>query len=158
TDKATGRPVQTVIRCSVHDENPFRKEAPGLTFEENLWTRADGTFRIVGLPGRSVVTAQTGDPRYVSRVGADRIKDLHRFNVFQPFNAIVEINPDKDAKEVKCDLVLETGGTLSGTVMDSEGRPLSGAKVAGLSRPGEWEQQPLRSTTFAVTTLQPGET
>src|SRR5262249_50847965 len=79
TDKATGRPVQTVIRCSVHDENPFRKEAPGLTFEENLWTRADGTFRIVGLPGRSVVTAQTGDPRYVSRVGADRIKDLHRF-------------------------------------------------------------------------------
>jgi RNA polymerase sigma factor (sigma-70 family) len=27
-DKATGKPVQSFIRCSVHDENPFRTEAP----------------------------------------------------------------------------------------------------------------------------------
>jgi hypothetical protein len=158
TEKATGKPVQSFIRCSVHDENPFRREAPGLIFEENLWTRADGTFRFAGLPGRSVVTAQTGDPRYVSKAGADRIRDLNRFNLFQPFNAIVEINPDKDAKEVKCDLVLDSGGALSGKVVDSEGRPLSGAKAAGLSRPGEWQQEPLRSAAFTVTTLQPQET
>jgi RNA polymerase sigma factor (sigma-70 family) len=157
TEKATGRPVHSFIRCSVHDENPFRREAPGLTLEED-WGHADGTFRFVGLPGRSVVMGQTGDPRYLSKVGSDRIKDLNRFNIFQPYNAIVEINPDKDAKEVKCNLVFETGGTLSGKVVDSQGQPLSGAKAAGLSQSGEWEHEALKSPTFTVTTLRPGDT
>jgi hypothetical protein len=127
-----------------------------LTFEDD-WSRADGTFRFAGLPGRSVITAQSTDPRYVSKAGADRIKDLNRFNNIQPFNVVVEINPDKDAKEVNCELALETGGTLSGKVVDSAGRPLSGAKVAGLGRAGDWDNEPLKSAEFTVTTLQPQE-
>ncbi len=158
TEKDTGKPVQTVIRCNVHDENPFRREVRGLTFEDNNWTHADGSFRFVGLPGRSVVTAATGDPRYLPRVGADRIKDLQRFNVFQPFNGVVEINPDKDAKEVQCDITLETGRKLGGRVLDPEGRPLAGVKVAGLGRADDWEQEPLRTATFSVLAIQPGET
>jgi RNA polymerase sigma factor (sigma-70 family) len=158
TEKATGKPVRTVIHCAVHGDNPFRKEARGLTFENNVWNRPDGSFRFVGLPGRSVVTAQTGDPRYLTQVGADRIKDLNRFNLFQRFNAVVEINPNKDDKEVRCDIALETGQTLSGKVFDSEGRPLSGANVAGLSRAGEWERVPLRTEEFTVVSLHPDET
>ncbi len=52
TDKATGKPVRSEIRYSVFEDNPFRKEAPGLKFEDSLWTRdGDGSFRFAGLPG-----------------------------------------------------------------------------------------------------------
>ncbi len=52
SDKATGKPVQSIIRYAVFEDNPFRKEAPGLTFEDNLGYRAgNGSFRFAGLPG-----------------------------------------------------------------------------------------------------------
>jgi RNA polymerase sigma factor (sigma-70 family) len=158
TEKASGKPVQCGISCAVHDENPFRREARGLRFEHNMVTNADGSFCFAGLPGRSVVAASSSDPRYVIRVGADRIKDLPRFNFFQHFNAIVEINPGKDAKEVRCDITLESGRTLSGKVVDPEGRPLTGVKAAGLGQTGSWEHESLPTAAFTVLALQSGET
>src|SRR5262249_51339373 len=59
TDKATGKPVHSIIRWGVYEDNPFRREAPGLTFPENFSTRIqDGSFRFAALPGRGLVTAQ----------------------------------------------------------------------------------------------------
>jgi RNA polymerase sigma factor (sigma-70 family) len=156
TDKGTGKPVHSIIRCAVFPNNPFLQEAPGLTFEENMWTYAGmGSFRFAGLPGRSVVMAQTTDPGYVSRVGADRIKDLDRYRLFQSYHAITEIDPAKDAKVVRCDLVVESGRSLKGTVLGPDGRPLAGAKVAGLRSPGAWDQ--LMTAEFTAVALQPGE-
>lgn len=157
TDKATGKPVHSIISCAVSPDNPFRQEAAGLTFEHNKWTYAgDGSFRFAGLPGRSVVIAQTTESGYRPKVGADRIKDLDRFNLFQPFHAIAEINPPKDAKAVRCDLVLEAGRALSGTVLDPDGRPVTGTKVMGLRMSGAWDD-PLEMAAFTVVALEPGE-
>jgi RNA polymerase sigma factor (sigma-70 family) len=159
TDKATGKPVHSIIRWTVFEDNPFRKEAPGLTFEDNMWTRArDGSFRFAALPGRGVVTAQAAESRYLTRVGADRIEGVDRLGLIQPFHTVMEINPAKDAESVRCDIVLDPGRTLSGKVLDSEGRPLAGARVAGLSGTGHWEHEPLRTAAFTVVALGPGET
>jgi RNA polymerase sigma factor (sigma-70 family) len=157
TDKATGKPVHSIIHCAIFPQNPFRKEAPGLTFEDSNWTYAkDASFRFAGLPGRSVVTALTTEPGYLNNVGADRIKDLARYRLFQPFHAIAEINPEKDAQVVRCNLVVESGGTLKGTLLGPDGQRLLGVKAAGLRSAGVWEQ--LETAEFTALALQPGET
>jgi hypothetical protein len=159
TDKATAKPVHSVIRCAVFEDNPFRKEAPGLTFENGMWTRpGDGSFRFATLPGRGVVTAQGSPQRYLLGVGADRIKGLDRLYLSTPYNTVVEINPAKDAKSVKCEILLDPGRTRGGQVLGPAGRPLAGVRVAGLRRAGDWEQEPLRTATFTVLALHPEET
>jgi RNA polymerase sigma factor (sigma-70 family) len=158
TERATGKPVHSVIRCAVFPDNTFRKEAPGLTFEGNMNRAWDGTFRFATVPGRSVITAQSLPQPYLTNVGADRIKGLDRLHLLDPYNTVVEINPPKDAKSVKCDIVLESGGTLSGSVLGPDRRPLSGTRVAGLGPAGYWQNEPLRTAAFTVLALRPDET
>lgn len=166
TDKATGEPVYSAIRCGVFDDNPYRKEARGLHFEHALWNHAgDGTFRFVTLPGRGVIAAQAVPPRYRSylfKVGADRIEGLDRhlqlrLNM-EPYHTIVEIDPDKDAKDVRCDIVLDPGPSLGGTVLGPDGQPLAGAKAGGLGAGGDRQYEPLRTAKFTVRALAPNET
>src|SRR5205807_1804948 len=77
TDKATSKPVHSIIHYAVFQDNPFRQEAPGLTFDQQMQTRAeDGTFRFVGLPGHTVVAAQAWAGQYLRGVGFNRIKEL----------------------------------------------------------------------------------
>ena len=158
TDKATGKPVHSTIRYAVFPDNPFRKEAPGLTFDDYMQTRAqDGSFRFVALPGRGVVTARAWQQKYLTDVGADRIKG--RESLFlQPFHTAVVIDPARDADTVRCDIVLDPGLTLRGTVIDAERRPLTGVRVAGLNGNGDWEYFPLPAAAFTVRALRPGET
>jgi hypothetical protein len=134
-----------------------------LIFDDNMRTGAkDGSFRFAGLPGRCVVMARAWEPRFLTGVGADRIKGLLNIlgNRLPPlhfsFHAFVEINPAKDAQVVKCNIMLDPGGTLSGTVVDADGRPLAGAQAGGLKMPGAWE--PLQTAAFTVAALRPGET
>jgi hypothetical protein len=166
TDKETGKPVHSVIHCGVFDDNPYRKEARGLHFERLMWNHAgDGTFRFATLPGRGVLAAQAVRPRYLSylfNVGADRIEGLDRhlqlrLNL-EPYHTVVEINPDKDAKDVRCDIVLDPGPSLVGTVLGPDGQPLAGAKAGGLGAGGDRHYEPLRTAKFTVRALHPNET
>ncbi len=142
TDKETGKPVPSVIHCGVFDDNPYRKEAHGLHFEHLMWNHAgDGTFRLATLPGRGVLAAQAVRPHYLSyrfKVGADRIEGLDRhvqlrLNL-EPYHTVVEINPNEDARDVRCDIALDPGPTLGGTVLGPDGQPLVGVKAGGLAR------------------------
>src|SRR5262249_7428586 len=143
TDKVTGKPVPSWIRYGVFEDNPNRRGAPGLTFEHDMKTRPeDATFRFVGLPGHGVVTAQGWAGRYLRGIGGDRLKRLAPPFVGQGyFNTAVEISPEKGAEAVTCDLALDPGRTLSGTVAGPDGKPLAGAMAAGLSVAGDWEHQ-----------------
>src|SRR5262249_38631944 len=110
------------------------------------------------LPGHGVVTAQAWAGRYLRGVGGDRLKGLAPPFVGQGyFNTAVEISPEKGVESVTCDLALDPGRTLSGTVAGPDGKPLDGAIVAGLSVAGDWEHQPLSTAAFIVTALKPGE-
>jgi hypothetical protein len=68
----------------------------------------------------------------------------------------VEINAPKDAGTVRCDVVLDPGRTLTGTVADADGRPLAGVRAAGLGKDDE-EYRPLEKPAFTVAALKPGE-
>jgi hypothetical protein len=159
TDKATGKPVHSIIRWAVYQDNTFRKEAPGLIFPENFSTRAqDGSFKFAALPGRSLITAQAWSGGYLTGVGADKFKGVAPpFFLSDYFNTAVEINPARDAATVRCDIVLDPGRTLTGTVADADGRPLAGALVTGLGRAGDGAYRPLETPAFTVAALKPGE-
>ncbi len=59
---------------------------------------------------------------------------------------------------MRCDIVVDAGRTLSGTILDAAGRPLAGALVAGLGESGDWEHEPLPTAAFTVLALRLDET
>ncbi len=114
------------------------------------------SIRQINRKGQGVITELTSAQPYVFKVGADRIKGLDRLRLPQDYHTAMEIEPAKDAKVMRCDIVLDPGRTLSGKVLDPAGRPLIGVQVAGLRTPGVW--QPLRTAAFTVVALMPDET
>jgi RNA polymerase sigma factor (sigma-70 family) len=170
-DKVTGAPLHAQVQYAVFEDNPNRKQVPGLSVEEYLATNAqDGKFRTVGLPGRGLIAARAWNDRYLFGVGADKIKGLESDRHFrtypylvyaQGFHQLIELNPKADDKLVTCDLLLDPGRTLKGKVLGPDGEPLAGAKVCGLRSYGShgiWEYNPLQTSEFVVTGLAKGKT
>jgi RNA polymerase sigma factor (sigma-70 family) len=157
TDKVTGKPVPALIEYAVFQDNSFRQEAPGLTFEDRIDTRPeDGTFRFVGLPGHSVVGAQAWRGQYLRGVGFNRFKDL-AFGGLGGFHTAVEINPAKDAETARCDLLLDPGRTLTVTVLAPDGKSLTGVQAYGLQGPGDWGHEPGKTAEFTVAAMRSDE-
>src|SRR5262249_1271585 len=101
-DKATGKPVRAQIEYFLLPDNPHIKEAPGLS-TNRLENRDDGTFRLIGLPGRSLVVARAWGDRHLVGVGAENIKGRLQYGFLdtQPglahpthYHTLVELNPD----------------------------------------------------------------
>jgi hypothetical protein len=171
TDKVTGKPVAARIEYFVFDDNPHRQEAPGFTTNSYLDNDPqDGSFRLVGMPGRSMIVARAWGDRYVLGVGADQIKgrDEHGFYPTYPhlcsavhYHRLVELNPAADAKSVTCDILLDPGRTLTGTIFDPDGKLLEGARVSGLKSYGHgagyWEHEPLKTAQFTMTGVAAGQ-
>jgi RNA polymerase sigma factor (sigma-70 family) len=172
TDKETGRPVRAVVSYGAFADNPHVKEAPGFrdSDTDHLQTRtaADGSFTLVGLPGRGLLAAKPAnreqESSYITAAGADEIKgtrwDDDHFNTEpQPinvsqFNTLAEVNPAKDAESVVCDLVLDPGKTVTGTVVDPDGKPVTGASIDGVR--GVWlHLKDLPTAEFRVPGVDP---
>jgi hypothetical protein len=166
TDKITGKPVPCGVQYFLFGDNPHLKEAPGLVTNLYYQNRAkDGTFRLVGLPGR-VVVAALADDDYLFGVGIEKIPALRPPRVRrlvpdsyvpEQFHALAEVNLDPAAESVRCHLVLDPGQTLTGTVVEPHGLPLAGAFARGLNGKGvgTWTALPLKTATFTVRALQP---
>ena len=75
TDKDTGEPVKAFVEYNAFRDNPHLSEAPGFD-EARVWEYSqepDGTYRVVALPGRGVISAISGRERAVpDRRGAGR--------------------------------------------------------------------------------------
>ena len=164
-DKATGRPVPAHVEYAVFADNPNRTEVPDLSVDNDTQTRPDGTFRLVGLPGRGLIGARGHDDRYRMAVGADKIKGTDENGLFQTyprvllagnFHTLVEVNPAKGADALECEVALDPGRALTGTVLGPKGKPLAGALACGLTATGTWESQPLKGAEFTLTGLEKG--
>src|SRR5262249_44275573 len=79
-------------------------------------------------------------PGYLVGVGADRINGRTRRGDFitWPYivdppthNTLVGLDLARDARFVTCNLVLDPGKTVRGTVVDPDGKPISGVIVKG---------------------------
>ena len=85
TDKVTKKPVVARIYYFPFLNNPFANKLPeyhngNVDGDENrYWTRADGSFRLVGLPGRAIVGAlASGGTRYRAGIGASEIGGMNK--------------------------------------------------------------------------------
>lgn len=192
TDKATGRPVPSRLTYYPFLSNPFAQKSPQFrqsfmtgsshSIGDNMryLTRSDGTFRLVGLPGRGIVAADAlpwaARPTpfalgglYRKGVGASEIAGMDKDGRFPTYrnmetasskrnDALKEINPPAGTPAVICNLVLDTGGTLRIKLVDRDGKPVdrclinqTTAKSHVITAGGSLD------STFDLTGLSPNE-
>jgi RNA polymerase sigma factor (sigma-70 family) len=164
TDKATGKPVASGIEYFSLSNNPHLNN---VRLDDTNWhgTKDDGAFRTVVLPGQGIVAVRSTYDRYRMGIGADRIKGHRaegRFELLltQPYllhpgnyHVLVPIDPEPGAESITCDVVLDPGRTLTGTVIGLDGQPLAGARVSGEKPMSYWREEALKGAEFTVESL-----
>ncbi len=140
-DIVTGKPVRAHIQYQPAADNPHRGEAADFTRfpsvpRELYPTRPDGTFRVAVLPGPGTITAQGPYGEYVRESSA-------------------HINPSRDRESTECVITLDPGRTLTGTVLDPDGKPLAGVHVFNLNPLHFWTSRPLPAASFRLTAVDP---
>jgi RNA polymerase sigma factor (sigma-70 family) len=172
TDRATGQPVQARVDYLAFADNPFLKEAAGFRDSSAAahLARRDGTFTLVGMPGRGIVTARVPqrlssrrqELRYLVGVGADGIKGMDSDGTFatSPYlvhpslvNTLVGVDLARDQREVTCNLVLDPGKPVKGTVVDVDGKPISGVRVRAAWGQRSAPHGPLPTAQFTLTAV-----
>jgi RNA polymerase sigma factor (sigma-70 family) len=173
TDKETGRPVPALVEWFAFMDNPHLRETPGLLSDRRanshggVRTAKDGSFTLLALPGRGLIAAKAADMeeegRYIMALGADQIKGPQKGDSFRTephtcdashFNTLAEVNPAKDAESMVCNLVLDPGRTVTGTIVDPDGQPVKGARIDSLG--GIWfQEQDLPTAQFRIPGVDP---
>jgi protocatechuate 3,4-dioxygenase beta subunit len=166
TDKATGKPLKASIESYALRDNPHAKDFPAFdgAYAPRTFTDENGHFEITTLPGPGFLAARATADGYLSSVGAETIPGM---NPRLPFSAmpgffspssshvIAALDPEPGAEPVTCNLQCDPGRSLSGTVVDPEGRPIAGVWAHGL-RPVQSTKHPaLASDRFHAIALDP---
>lgn len=151
TDEATGRPIPRVtVR---YQPAPLPENLPliGL-LRGQVWTAADGSYRVLGLPGPGkIIVIAPLDDRYVpAGLRRSRPADWSQMLV----HAVREVTVGPHSASGRCDLTLERGCEVSGTVLGPDGKPVTGCLVSGLSLP-RWNWDRLPGAAFTAKALSP---
>jgi RNA polymerase sigma factor (sigma-70 family) len=163
TDKVTGKPVAASVSYRPGRDNTH----PGAAYFRMVGKACDGprigTFREMVPPGTGVflvtVRGSNEENQYTqARLDpADKAKSgLDEFFSLSYVNAYRVIEVPADTKSVTCDIQVEPGRSLTGTVIGPDGKPLTGAIVKGLT--ALWPKPTtLKSATFTVVALDSRE-
>ncbi len=170
-DKVTGAGVEATLSYSLFQSERPEVDVRSLYLGEDLRTDGQGRFRFVGVPVRALLGARAQGEKvdhYRVGVGADKIADKDVYDRIVMFRTLpssvmsvnqdvfAEIKPARGAGNVTCDLLLDPGQTRTVRVLDPDGKPLSGASVAGqFAREGFGV--PLQGSECTVHGLTPGE-
>jgi len=144
TDKRTGKPVRADVRYAVFLDNPQLNSASGYSEEHpSVKTDADGSFLVFGLPGRGVLGIKADEDRFLANQGIDQIPPANKevTNIafvhssprlmLDEYHAFVQVNPT--GKGATCDVALDPGRAVSGTVVGPGGQALDGVQMIDLS-------------------------
>jgi beta-lactamase regulating signal transducer with metallopeptidase domain len=179
TDKATGTALANArLHYIPFLENKFAQSHPvyhksgnadGLGYQDRYHSKADGTFRLVGLPGRAIVGAIAGDGGpYLQGAGSEAIKGMNAAGHFETYNCPInpskmwptvmkEINPPGDASVVHVDFEVTTGPSVRLAVVDDAGQPIAGLKTNGRSGRSSYDREDTAKPEAEVTNLMPDE-
>ncbi len=163
SDKLTGNPVPAFVEYFVFVDNPQRAAVRRLHGIRSS-TRPDGSFELVGLPGRGLVTARAFKDDYLVGRGAEAIAgprvqgwfntDPH---ICQPefTHAVVAIEPAEGIESITCNLALDPGESRAGTVEGPDGKPAAGCVALNL-HPGTMSSDQVTLTSDAFPRDGPG--
>jgi hypothetical protein len=131
------------------------------------FTFKDGVYHFVAFPGPGVLAARGDGDRYIRSSGLESFKhrrpengmlESHPYDVVPVnFHTRAEIDPASGTPSLSQDLLLETGRTLSVTVLGPDGKPLPGTQIAGLKDAGYWQATPADASTHTIESLKPGK-
>jgi RNA polymerase sigma factor (sigma-70 family) len=169
TNKLTGEPLRGPrVSYFALLSNPNLRDYPGFdeTFVlfEGVETKADGSYRLVGLPGPGLVAVW----HYANyRRAPDREDEFgtkesslntapYTLGIDSPPNtpsnlaALARINPSKGVDSVKQDVKLDPGSRIkvTGTVVGPDGQPLPGARTFGLDGQNFWHHKGMKTAEF----------
>ncbi len=152
TDVQTGKPVAaqlcyTPLLDNLHAE-AYENYDPRVTsllprHDEHYFTDKDGNFRLVAIPGRGILAARCQDAGFVPGYGFQELAELHsgegnRLKAYDYCSAdilhtlqLVEI--EAGASEIKIDLQVDSGASVTVQTVDESGTPVSGVRVNGES-------------------------
>jgi RNA polymerase sigma factor (sigma-70 family) len=165
TDKATGQPVRAALWYFPLADNKQFGGLPGTDFFKHVSmgyrTDADGRFSVLALPGSGVLKFRANVDDESNPYAQVAIAPAHRARAYSTdpkdglspsflsaggaietlryHNAYALIEPEPGAGPVTCDVQFDRGKTLSGRVVDPDGRPLAGAQVCGRTALGGTE-------------------
>jgi hypothetical protein len=160
TDRATGKPVFSVLWYCPLVDNKYFKDLPGNDFyRQGLMggrTKKDGTFEVLALPGAGLLrfraevegsnpyTQVALDPAHRKR--AYRVDEtgvgpsfLSAGGMIEPLlghNAYRLIEPALGTETLTCDVQLDRGKTLVVNVVGPDGKALAGATASGVTALG----------------------
>ena len=178
TEKATGKPVpEAWFHYLPFLANKFAQQHPafdkdgntdGTGFQHRYISKGDGTFRLVGLPGRAIVGAVVNGKEYVQGAGSESIKGMNQHGHFETYHnpinpgrlwptVMKEIDPPADVKVVHVDLQVSTGPSVRITVVDPEGKAISGLKTRGRSGRSSYDRDSMSKPEAEVLNLMPDE-
>lgn len=179
TEKGTGKPVpKAFMHYFPFLDNPFAQQTPEFTrggythgagHQDRYTTRADGSYRLVGLPGHALVGAVNySEKPYRSGAGSESIKGMDRNGTFPTWynpvppgryfpTSMKEITPNAKAESVHLDLEMDPGMKVGLRVVDPQGKPVTGISAIGRLKRGRQESKPIDQSEFEVDGLGPEE-
>jgi RNA polymerase sigma factor (sigma-70 family) len=165
SDPDTGRPLRARVEYFTWFDNP---SARGIhpVWRSTTVSAADGTYELVGLPGRGAMAAMIDElrrDRCLFGAGAETIPGFDAKAQGFPtlpeklfpimFNTIAAVDAKADGRTA-CDLHITTGRTVSGKLVDPDGKPLTGVDIAG-SIGARFYQYGLKSPEFTIPAVNP---
>lgn len=153
-DKSDNAPIRSGrVDYFAFTDNPHAKQVKGFNgahLSTRYYLKADGTYRIPGLPGRGVVTimAERDHQKYRRGVGVETIDgepegglyNTYPYNL-TAFNAhiLTGVNPAEDAGTVEVDFAFDSGRKLQIAVVDSDGKAVAGCEYTGKMEFNSWQ-------------------
>jgi hypothetical protein len=156
-DRSTGNGVRGLAMASVLNDNPFAKDYPEFNSAASMPARettADGSFRIVTIPGPVLLMGgprdlegmhrykqAVPDPKYPQYFPKRLFEGVYLsygggYSLMQGNSCkVLEIEPGTAV--VRQDILLEPATTLQLRLRDTDGKPLTGALAAGTA-PRDW--------------------
>jgi beta-lactamase regulating signal transducer with metallopeptidase domain/5-hydroxyisourate hydrolase-like protein (transthyretin family) len=185
TDADTGEPVIARLRYLPFRTNRYAQVLPEFGSGGNVdgyslrryESKADGSFKLVGLPGPAVVAAEsTLDPDYAFGVGFEDLKagevdEEGRARTWRnggwlsrkSDHALKRIDPPETANQVTIDFELQRGKSQRLHVVDPDGASVDGLSTAGQLPRGDYLSEAsggsavARAGYYTVSGLGPGD-